>query len=109
MTAPSAYTVTRPRDTRENDRSETGLWKDQAACRTWDFKDGDPWFEPAPRNRNVGRFAVAREICRACPVRDLCLRDVLQWEATATGPREGFVGGLDPDERTRIARFGKLA
>lgn len=42
-----------------------------------------------------------------CPVREECLEDALSWETQ--GQRNGFVGGLSPEERDHEVRYRRYA
>lgn len=64
-------------------------WREDAAC-----VDVDP--EVFYDELNV---SPAKAICRTCPVKDACLI-----EALARGERFGVWGGVDQDERRRLAR-----
>lgn len=106
----TALSLTRPTDTRQSEPDETGLWKDRAGCRTWDFTTGDPWFEPIKGKKGRDRFPlVVRAICDECPVRALCARDVMEFESRNDGPRHGFVAGMTPEERTALALLGVVS
>lgn len=106
----TALSLTRPTDTRQSEPDAGELWKDRATCRTWDLAaNGDPWFEPTRGRTGADRYQVAREICSACPVRGMCLKDAMKAEAAIGGPRFGFFGGLAPEERTSLALLGVIA
>jgi WhiB family redox-sensing transcriptional regulator len=94
----SAYTLARVTDTRGHDR--TMNWRDSAECR-----DADPTvFEPDDGGTPDDlAWTHARTICRACPVRNLCLEDALAVESPGQ-LRFGMRGGLTPDEREQLNR-----
>ncbi|MBN9109614.1 MAG: WhiB family transcriptional regulator [Pseudonocardia sp.] len=75
-------------------------WRDRAAC-------ARPGVDPEafyPLDLDPGGPAVmaARRVCGACPVRALCLLDVMASEDPAR--RWGVIAGLTPDERTDLHR-----
>ena len=106
----SAFTVTRPADSRQSEPDRGEPWKDQAACRTWDFTVGDPWFTPIPGKKGRDRWPlVARSMCDECPVKAMCARDAMTYEERSGEGRFGFVGGLTPEERSALALLGKGA
>ncbi len=76
-------------------------WRDRAAC-----TDVDPaLFFPSPMGyRRAVILAPARAICRACPVQEQCLDDVLRLPATADST--GVVAGLTPREREELRTCG---
>ena len=53
--------------------------------------------------------ALARRICRACPVRAECLDYALAGADTWNGLTTGIWGGTTPRERARIRRARKKA
>jgi WhiB family transcriptional regulator, redox-sensing transcriptional regulator len=70
-------------------------WRDEAGCRG---EDPDLWF-----SFETGDQERARSICGGCEVREHCID-----YAYSTGTWDGIYGGLDPDERRKLARkFGK--
>jgi transcription factor WhiB len=70
-------------------------WLPGAACRT-EGVDPDAMF---PDNSTAGT-AIAKSICRPCPVWRECLRDALR-----TGDNQhGIRGGLKPEERRAVAK-----
>jgi len=100
MTTVSAFTITRPVDTREDDRDED--WRTRAGC-----SDADPTvFEPDDRGTPVPEaWDTPRAICNACPVIAQCLEDALGAEGRkAASARFGMRGGLNPEERYRTYR-----
>lgn len=82
-------------------------WDTQAACKDMDTND---FYVPSDDDRawgrasHIARIPELRAICRACPVRDLCIDDAIR-----TDDRHGFRGGLTPPERLRLARKAKSA
>ena len=98
MSAPriSAFTVTR--STQQAPAPDgTGDWREQAACREWDFQlKGDPFFTD---DRGRDPWADARAVCEDCPVRTTCLEAALSRREP-----HGLFGGLDPDQRRQIIR-----
>jgi WhiB family redox-sensing transcriptional regulator len=99
MTTMSAYTLTRPVDTREDDRDED--WRLRGAC----FTEDPELFFPATGTASASQavrdaaWEAPRAICRRCPVRDECLAQSLD-----DGDTEGMFGGLTPDERRAVGR-----
>lgn len=66
-------------------------WRDRASCRA---VDPDLFYPSVPRD-----LERARAVCRACPVRLDCARDVLE-----AGDGWGVSGGLAPAERDVLPR-----
>jgi len=99
MSTLSAYTLTRPADTREDDRGED--WRKRAACLTEDPELFFPTVgvESASKEVRDAAWAAPRAVCQACPVRALCLDTAL-----ANREAEGMFGGLTPDERRVLGR-----
>jgi len=76
-----------------------GQWIKQAACRT---KGVEP--ETFFPDNNADGIEQARSICRACPVRLLCLEDCLRAEGgKGAHARHGVFAGLTPRQRVREA------
>ncbi|MDR4533232.1 WhiB family transcriptional regulator [Glutamicibacter sp. PS] len=74
--------------------SKSEDWREQAACRTYDFKtNGDPWFPHPAQIVIEGREAFL--ICADCPVREACLDYALEHREV----KEGIYGGLSPAQR----------
>lgn len=70
-------------------------WRTSAACRA-EGVNPDAMF---PDNNTAG-IAIAKSICRTCPVWRACLRDAIH-----TGDNQhGIRGGLRPDERRAVAK-----
>ena len=65
-------------------------WRRQALCAG--HPERGAWFSDDPETERR-----AKAVCRACPVRDECLRFAL-----GTGQREGVWGGRTPSERRRL-------
>lgn len=65
-------------------------WRDEALCKG---KHIDLWYPPLDASNQDEYYAVAREVCHACPVWRKCLNDGMneQW---------GMWGGLTPLERS---------
>ncbi|WP_095932130.1 WhiB family transcriptional regulator [Streptomyces sp. Tue6028] len=71
-------------------------WRESAACRT---VDPDLFFPIGNTGPAVLQIEEAKAVCRACPVRDACLR----W-ALDTGQAIGIWGGTSEGERRALAR-----
>lgn len=71
-------------------------WRDSASC-----AQSDPELFYAD---SAAAKAAAKAVCARCPVRDTCLAVAL-----VTGERFGVWGGLDADERARLARPPRAA
>ncbi len=72
-------------------------WRDRAACR---WQDPELFFAPGD-NWNANHLAAAaKAVCRACPVRAICLEEALR------GRRDDFaiLGGTTPNERRALRR-----
>ena len=72
-------------------------WSD-AACRG---HAPELWF-PETRGGSGDTYATARAICDGCPLKDTCLEYSLSRETASY--RYGMWGGLDPNERSVLAR-----
>ncbi len=72
-------------------------WLDEAACRG---RDTRLWF---PAQGDQMAVAVAKAVCRSCPVCGECLTDALEVD----GPRFGVRGGLTAAERAALARSAR--
>jgi WhiB family redox-sensing transcriptional regulator len=74
-------------------------WQRLAACRGEDstFYFAPGYFEK--RGEKLAREAVAKRICAACPVRQLCLDYALE-----TREAHGVWGGLNETERRAILK-----
>ena len=72
-------------------------WREQAAC-----KGTDPEvFYPVGAGPEVAeRVVAAKRVCAGCPVRELCLADVMAWEDPSL--RWGVVGGASTGERSEL-------
>jgi WhiB family redox-sensing transcriptional regulator len=77
-------------------------WREQAACAPGrlplDVRPND--FFPHGRESAT----IAKSVCAACPVRELCLSDALE-----SGIDDGVFGGLDAAERRNLRRSGAVA
>ncbi|MGD1222580.1 MULTISPECIES: WhiB family transcriptional regulator [Streptomyces] len=71
-------------------------WRESAACRS---VDPDLFFPIGHTGPAVFQIEEAKAVCRACPVRDACLR----W-ALDTGQAIGIWGGTSEAERRALAR-----
>lgn len=67
-------------------------WRTRAKCRTEDFSDGDPFYDPA-------NYAKAQLICSQCPVSQMCLSYAMKAEELY-----GVWGGKTPEQRRDIRR-----
>jgi WhiB family redox-sensing transcriptional regulator len=77
-----------------------GSWRQEAACARAGV---DPeLFYPLDLDLTGAAVTTARRICGTCPVRGLCLADVMATEDPAR--RWGVIAGLTPDERTELHR-----
>lgn len=72
-------------------------WQAQAACRT---AEPELFFHPEGERgwRRRIRLAQALELCRACPVVDVCLDHALN-----TPEEYGIWGGLDTNQRKELS------
>lgn len=80
-----------------------GPWAQDALCAQ---TDPDLWY---PELGGHAQAALARRICRACPVRAECLDYALAGADTWNGLTTGIWGGTTPRERARIRRARKAA
>lgn len=71
-------------------------WRDRAACRD---EDPELFFPISTGGPSLRQIALAKQVCRRCPVRSDCL----DWALT-TGQDAGVWGGLGPAERRALAR-----
>jgi WhiB family redox-sensing transcriptional regulator len=71
-------------------------WTDAAACRG---EDVDLFFPAGHRGEFAAQVEEAKEICRACPVREACLLDAIN-----KPEKYGIWGGLDELERGQLRR-----
>ncbi len=74
-------------------------WRDAAACVHVDPEI----FYPVDERPGSPAVAAAKQVCATCPVRKICLADVMAWEDPAR--RWGITAGLTPAERA--ARFAR--
>jgi hypothetical protein len=75
-------------------------WHERAAC-----IDADPIdFDLDSPGANIAE-ANAKAICAECPVSTLCLEEAMRMEHEApTSLRFGVFGGLNPKERSKLAK-----
>lgn len=73
-------------------------WTEDAACREY---DAELWF-PTPGDRTTALYAKA--ICRACPVKDVCLA-----EAVADPSIAGVWGATTDKDRQKLRRRKRVA
>lgn len=52
----------------------------------------------------AGAHKQAKDICGGCPVREQCLELAMRAEGDRMGYRYGMFGGLNPKERSALAR-----
>jgi hypothetical protein len=70
-------------------------------------RDPEIWF---PMKGDTAGYAVAKALCRDCPLRLPCLAVALRDEGTkAAGGRAGVFGGLDEGQRARLSRKFKAS
>jgi WhiB family redox-sensing transcriptional regulator len=92
----SAFTLTRPADTRAHDRGAD--WRERAAC----LAEDPELFFPSPSD--LAGITEAKQVCARCNVIEQCRETSL-----ANREQNGVWGGLDEDERRRaIRRRGRL-
>jgi hypothetical protein len=72
-------------------------WRESAACRG---VDPEVFYPVGTGPRLAEELAAAKAVCAGCPVRAVCLADVMAIEDP--GLRWGVVGGLAPAERARV-------
>ena len=75
------------------DWQDDATWRDDAACRD---ADPDVFFPDGDVRAAREQVKTAKLICRACPVKIICL----SW-ALDSGQEHGIWGGLTEDERRR--------
>jgi WhiB family transcriptional regulator, redox-sensing transcriptional regulator len=81
-----------------------GEWRRAALC----VRVDPEIFYPLDETPGSAAVAVAKRICAGCPVRKVCLTDVMAAEDPAR--RWGITGGMTPTERaTRYARLRRLS
>jgi hypothetical protein len=83
------------RDVIALDRPATSFWLELAACRG---KPTSWWFA---RRGDMFSVAVARSICRTCPVRLACLGYALEHDGDTA---VGIFGGLSAEQRVALRR-----
>lgn len=94
----TALPVSPPERDQPTPTATSAVWYDTVACRDVDVNV----FYPPDNERGVlaaRRLQRAKQICRRCPVIDICLSVAL-----ASAERHGVWGGLSPEERLRLAR-----
>lgn len=64
-------------------------WRLEALCHK---RNNELWFPPMESDTPEQYYAIAREVCRCCPVWDKCLKD-------GKDEKWGMWGGLTPKER----------
>jgi hypothetical protein len=74
-------------------------WRDAAACVHVDPE----LFYPVDERPDSPAVLLAKQVCAGCPVRKVCLADVIAWEDPAR--RWGITAGLTPAERA--ARYAR--
>ena len=76
-------------------------WRELAECQGRAMKDADPWFPTALSE--IDAYAIAKEICDACPVAGKCLDAAMAEEGARHAlQRHGMFGGLKPEERFNL-------
>jgi WhiB family redox-sensing transcriptional regulator len=88
--------TTSTRRARTNAAPNTHNWRSFAACRE---TDPELFFPLGTSGPWVVQTEQAKDVCRRCPAKDLCL----QW-ALETRQDSGVWGGLSEDERRKIHR-----
>lgn len=76
-------------------------WTRDAACLGMATRGRDPWHPEGDDGERNAQYAVARRVCRDCPVRLPCARYGIA--LLAVGQASGMFGGLRPDELRRVA------
>jgi len=72
-------------------------WRDQAAC----SGTNPEVFYPVESGLRIhAEIAAAKQVCAGCPVRELCLADVMAWEDPSL--RWGVAGGASAGERSEL-------
>ena len=87
--------------------SRVNGWRDRAACAG---EDPDLFFPVGAGPRVREQMVAAKRICAGCPVRPLCLAEVMAVEDPAS--RWGIAGGLTASERAALLarlRSGRAA
>lgn len=84
---------------------ERDTWWEDAQCRDADPRDFEAKLLPSGRRRQSASraaerdWAVARQICDACPVREQCFWEALEHPETLVGTyEEMFIAGHTPEE-----------
>jgi len=81
-------------------KEASAVWMEHAACRN-PLYDPEWWWPVSNADPNTPRAVL---VCRACPVRDLCLDHAIQHDE-----RHGVWGGLMPEDRRRIKALRRRA
>lgn len=63
------------------------------------------WFFPTKK----ASWSKAAALCASCPVLSRCLEAALAEEAQPRVFRDGFRGGMTPDQRARLAKSRSVA
>jgi WhiB family redox-sensing transcriptional regulator len=79
------------------DRPGSAGWHRDAACAG---RDPELFYPVEEDPRQLARINRAKQVCAGCPVRGLCLADVMASEDP--GLRWGVTGGLSPAERSAL-------
>jgi hypothetical protein len=84
-------------------------WREWAICASTDPELFFPLDDGPDGLEALVRVAAAKRVCAVCPVRDVCLADVMAWEDPAR--RWGVVGGASAGERSELfeVRRGEVA
>ena len=83
---------------------DPGGWRDAAACTRVDPEV----FYPVDERPDSPAVTAAKQVCAICPVRKVCLADVMVWEDPTR--RWGITAGLTPVERAaRFARHRQIS
>jgi WhiB family redox-sensing transcriptional regulator len=77
-------------------RADTANWRSESACRE---EDPELFFPVGNNPAADAKAAEAKQVCKRCPVRELCL----QW-AMDTNQDAGVWGGLTEGERRNLKR-----
>ncbi|MGH9066517.1 MAG: WhiB family transcriptional regulator [Acidimicrobiales bacterium] len=71
-------------------------WRKQAACR---HSPPDLFFPVGTTGPAVDQIEAAKQVCRGCPARRLCLEFAL-----TTNQESGVWGGMSEEERSRLRK-----
>ena len=72
-------------------------WREQAGCTG---TDPELFYPVGTGAQLLAQTTRAKQVCAGCPVRALCLADVMASEDPAS--RWGITGGLSPAERSQL-------